>query len=645
MGPRTALWLLKHRLQKKLFIHQSKQHVLKSNGFSSWQRLQQLYKLNNFDHFFLLLIQKNFCKSILNDTEFIQSLPPAYTNKTTLFQMADNIIKGSISILGYGTFILPASTIPWHHDITCSQQGPPSWQKDFFSDITIAACSSMSEHRLPDIKTPWELSRLQHFFILGLASQHAQDNHDHARARNYCNTFLQHTTDWIEQNAYLHGVNWVNPMEVAIRSINLIWAFHFFKNNLHISQHFWQQFIGVLHDHMIYLEHTWEVSDKPNNHYLANLLGHFYLCSFLDDLATINNKRMKTLDKLLQQLQHQILPDGTSYEGSTNYHRLVTEIMMHLILLCKYTHIALPPNVQKIYTQMKQFLSDCTDQGGNLVQIGDNDSGKIVAGFHYSSTTTHHHAVLAYPDFGISIIKYIGWHITLRHPTYQLHQPSGHFHQDMLSCTLSIDGIPILIDPGTYVYTAQPTLRNQFRSIHSHNTLFANDHAHPTHTDLFQLKRIPHKPQSYYTSSKNNIKLEASYDYLPNQLIAHRSIQFEMLSQTCTITDWWTASIEIPSSSSWRLHFSPLITLQQNSRYTWVIKHHKNSLASLTTTLDFEIIEDTISHEYGSIIPSKTLVATSRFDQQHQIIISRLNISSKDLKVQQNFVKGSYAEI
>jgi len=46
----------------------------------------------------------------------------------------------------------------------------------------------------------------------------------------------------------------------------------------------------------------------------------------------------------------------------------------------------------------------------------------------------------------------------------------GHCHNDKLSIELNMDGRDVYVDPGTYIYTSCPNLRNLFRSQRYHNT-------------------------------------------------------------------------------------------------------------------------------------------------------------------------------
>lgn len=78
----------------------------------------------------------------------------------------------------------------------------------------------------------------------------------------------------------------------------------------------------------------------------------------------------------------------------------------------------------------------------------------------------------SFPDFGL-FFYYSGediWAVRCGHNGQRGN--GGHAHNDQLSLALARSGKMILLDPGTYVYTPAPDLRNVFRATRHHNTLF-----------------------------------------------------------------------------------------------------------------------------------------------------------------------------
>ncbi len=75
---------------------------------------------------------------------------------------------------------------------------------------------------------------------------------------------------------------------------------------------------------------------------------------------------------------------------------------------------------------------------------------------------------VSYPDFGLYIWRSGRFFLSLRCGPIGQNSNGGHAHNDQLAIELNIDGDDWLADPGSYVYTASPELRNRYRSVHAH---------------------------------------------------------------------------------------------------------------------------------------------------------------------------------
>jgi len=76
-----------------------------------------------------------------------------------------------------------------------------------------------------------------------------------------------------------------------------------------------------------------------------------------------------------------------------------------------------------------------------------------------------------YKDGGYYILRNDKTYIIIKCGPNGINGNGGHTHNDQLSFELNVFGKDFIIDPGTYVYTADYKLRNLFRSTSMHNTL------------------------------------------------------------------------------------------------------------------------------------------------------------------------------
>lgn len=73
-----------------------------------------------------------------------------------------------------------------------------------------------------------------------------------------------------------------------------------------------------------------------------------------------------------------------------------------------------------------------------------------------------------FPEFGVVVFKAENLFLSFRCGPLGQNGRAGHDHDDQLSIELELDGKPIMKDPGTYLYTALPQRRNEYRSVCAH---------------------------------------------------------------------------------------------------------------------------------------------------------------------------------
>ena len=65
----------------------------------------------------------------------------------------------------------------------------------------------------------------------------------------------------------------------------------------------------------------------------------------------------------------------------------------------------------------------------------------------------------------------------------------GHTHNDKLSIEMVVDGSYITRDPGGYIYTPLPLIRDKFRSVKAHNTIHVADFEQNLFSGTFGMKK------------------------------------------------------------------------------------------------------------------------------------------------------------
>lgn len=529
------------------------------------------------------------------------------TNNTALRAAADSYAQDKLEVFGVRTHTLFATM--WHTDI-CLQQVDTTADVDFpvlrIDRIQLNLAAAGNE-RVKDIKVPWELSRLQQLVVLARAYQEYHDE----RYADAAHRQLQH---WIKCNPYLYGVNWLCAMEVGIRASNIILELALFVQTDACDDATLQIYLANLYEHMEFIAYHWEWYDgRTSNHYLADLVGYLYLCWLFYNLPGMRKRTTWAYNQIVHEMHKQVHEEGTDYEGSTTYHTLVLELFEHACILLELLDYQLPAWFVERLARMRTFVQWCSYAPGKMIMIGDCDSGSVVWPGFVQVDNTLPLGTNQFAAFGLTVMRTERIHISLRHHAYDQRQPSGHFHNDAGSITLAIDGIPVIVDPGSFVYTAWPTWRNQFRSASMHSCMSIQGHE-PTPFDahLFFLAL----PENHIVKTVFQQSVMCSTHTLYERLGLKAERIIDVNNNIITLHDRWHKIDAIAPDlyTQWRLLFHPDIELVMQDAHTWQVMHNGRQLCKIIANNPMTLVPSWMSVAYGSKVAAVALHAERPVD-------------------------------
>lgn len=391
-------------------------------------------------------------------------------------------------------WVAGAGTRFWLHDPITGRLWPGAPTPAFAVDARSTG-TDPGGTRLGDAKYVWEPGRLQ-FLPAAAAAGDAR-------------TALAVLRDFADANPPYAGIHWVSGIEIALRLVSVTLVCAVCAEALAPADRILIRRLIVTHAE--FLAAFPSLHSSANNHRMAEGLG-LYLASLLapDLCGAWAREGRAIVEDMVRRL---VLPDGGGAEQSPVYLAFVLEMAALAALLAAEDGAPFPVDVLERLARGAAFLRALLDGAGRAPAIGDDDETRVIAQppdrepRYVASVVAAVAGLLGRPELappardphlrdalfaapgvgppltGVRTFSEAGYttaHETLAGRRVHLvfdHGPLGygalaaHGHADALAVWLSVDGEPVLIDAGTWLYFSASDARLWLRESGSHNSL------------------------------------------------------------------------------------------------------------------------------------------------------------------------------
>jgi len=478
------------------------------------------------------------------------------------------------------------------------------WPLDYHRDLKLQRSDGS------DVRVVWELNRLGHLLRLNEASQ-----------------FLTQLRDWSSQNPYGRGPNWTCAMEVALRAMNVLVAFERLRTSTQLDAENLNFILHLLQQHGRYIQNNLEFSYiATSNHYLSDVTGLLWLGVLLPELREARQWREFGLTELLREMDKQVLPDGADFESSTGYHRFVLELFLYSFALCRENELPVDEKYWRKLHQMLEYVKAYLRPDGLAPLIGDTDGGQVLP-FRQHHADDHAYVLdlgaevfndpdlkrpqetsKAFPDAGIYIMRGGDCYLCFNASGAGIHGRGSHGHNDALSIEVSARGRAFIVDPGTYVYTANLEMRHAFRSTAYHSTVKIDSQEQNT-TDVNTPFVIGNEAQprvlEWQSTAEFDKVVAEHYGYrrLPASVTHRRTVTFNKRECSWLIEDEFLGAGE--HEFEIYFHFAPGLDLTAGEAEVKARAGQAGlTVRSLSLSQQPDLVKQHVSRNYGELIDS-----------------------------------------
>ena len=365
-----------------------------------------------------------------------------------------------------------------------------------------------------DAKAAWEVGRMQHLWRFAQARWLAESAEERSL---WARAFMESVRQFRADCPAGYGVQWSVAMEVSARAMHIAMAFAYVQDDPAIDPGFVAELFDLLEEHCLYIEeHIEDTGAIRTNHYAADLVGLVVVGALFPELPRSRVWLRSFGARLWDEIPRQCRPDGTHFESSMGYQRLIGELFLAAILAARAGGAPAPPKVEQAVAGLFRSLGDTLKPSGNIPQIGDLDSCRGLPLMPRTALDCGYlpalgAAILGDPslklagapcpvevawllgpsgfarfdklpaqgrpgnallkDGGIGILRSGTGYLCLTAGPNGQGGTGGHAHNDKNGVELSFGNLDLIVDRGTFVYARDPAERNARRGTAGHSTV------------------------------------------------------------------------------------------------------------------------------------------------------------------------------
>ena len=364
---------------------------------------------------------------------------------------------------------------------------------------------ALSDYRKgSDLVLFWEYNKMMFLLDVSYASRAESD-------RRFARLWFEWVQSWVKHNPYMVGMNWRSPLEVGTRLV--VWSIGLREVGAAAgaTEQELETVIGTIVQHAEFLAENFTYRKIPNNHLIGEAATLHFFASLWPVFEASGKWERQALQVLRNEMERQTLPDGMDFENAFNYHAYVLDFYLLYLYGCLLATRAPDRDILKGTRKLARSYLSTLSLSGRVPRMGDDSISEffvleaprkieahglaksvglrdiirpeLVELFHKQSwghelinADTPLEMSAHLPSSGFTTIRKSDSHLTFASgPTHETPFSNGHLHADAASFELEVEGTPVFIDSGTYLYFHDNDIRQHFKSARAHNTLVVDD--------------------------------------------------------------------------------------------------------------------------------------------------------------------------